>query len=223
MDLARGGRPAGQIMPRKHIYDKNQEQPMTEVGLRPGPVEDVYVVLAGFENFGARDETVSFKVYVNPLMSWMWVGGVAVILGVLVSAWPRKRSTAAEARAAAPSAAQETLEELLAQRDAAFQALRDLNFDHRVGKISDEDFAVFEANLKQVAADALRALDEWEQEADRLLEGVVWRQAKARRPAEGESDRRCPECGRLAAPEDKFCASCGARLKPYPTNTNGAQ
>ncbi len=95
MDVTRNGQPFGQILPKKHIYNKNEEQPMTEVGLRPGLVEDVYVVLAGFENFGA---TASFKVYINPLMSWMWAGGLVMILGVLVSAWPRRPAAATEAR-----------------------------------------------------------------------------------------------------------------------------
>lgn len=103
MDLARNGQPMGQIVPTKHIYNKNQEQPMTEVGLRPGPVEDVYVVLAGFDSMG---ETASFKVYVNPLMSWMWIGGLVMILGVLVSAWPRRRPAVAEARGRIPAGAQ---------------------------------------------------------------------------------------------------------------------
>jgi cytochrome c-type biogenesis protein CcmF len=103
MDLARNGRPIGQIQPKKHIYFKNQEQPMTEVGLRPGMVEDVYVVLAGFDEGGA---TASFKVYINPLMSWMWIGGLVVILGVFVSAWPRRAPGTAEAVARVAGAAQ---------------------------------------------------------------------------------------------------------------------
>jgi cytochrome c-type biogenesis protein CcmF len=103
MDLARNGRPIGQIQPKKHIYFKNQEQPMTEVGLRPGVVEDVYVVLAGFDEGGA---TASFKVYINPLMSWMWIGGLVVILGVFVSAWPRRAPGTAEAVARVAGAAQ---------------------------------------------------------------------------------------------------------------------
>ncbi|MGQ9491434.1 MAG: heme lyase CcmF/NrfE family subunit [Anaerolineae bacterium] len=94
LDLARDGRSLGQILPTKHIYNKNQEQPMTEVGLRPGPIEDVYVVLAGFADGGG---TASFKVYVNPLMSWMWIGGLVLIGGVLISAWPRRSPAAAEA------------------------------------------------------------------------------------------------------------------------------
>lgn len=102
MDLARNGRPIGQIAPKKHLYFKNQEQPMTEVGLRPGPAEDVYVVLAGFEEGGA---TASFKVYVNPLMSWMWVGGLVIVLGVLVAAWPRRSPAEAAARVPVPGQA----------------------------------------------------------------------------------------------------------------------
>ena len=103
MDLAKNGRPAGQILARKNIYDKNAEQPMTEVGLRVGPVEDVYVVLAGFDNMG---ETAAFKVFINPLMSWMWLGGLVMILGVLIAAWPRRTPASSEARARVPEAAQ---------------------------------------------------------------------------------------------------------------------
>ena len=102
-DLAKNGRPNGQIVATKKIYDKNAEQPMTEVGLRTGPIEDVYVVLAGFENMG---ETAAFKVYINPLMSWMWIGGLVMILGVMISAWPRRSPATAEARVRVPDGAQ---------------------------------------------------------------------------------------------------------------------
>jgi len=103
VDVSRDGKPFGQILPKKHIYNKNSEQPMTEVGLRPGLVEDVYIVLAGFETMGS---TASFKVYVNPLMSWMWAGGLVMILGVIVSAWPRRAPATAEAPRRVPSGAQ---------------------------------------------------------------------------------------------------------------------
>ena len=103
LDIQRDGKPAGEIFPTKHVYDKNAEQPMTEVGLRPGPIEDVYVVLAGFEGNG---ELASFKVYINPLMSWMWIGELFMILGVLVATWPRKSPATSEARAPMPESAQ---------------------------------------------------------------------------------------------------------------------
>jgi cytochrome c-type biogenesis protein CcmF len=102
LDLQRDGRPAGQVLPKKHVYDKNQEQPMTEVGLVVGPIEDVYAVLAGFDT----DGTASFKVYINPLMSWMWVGEIFLALGVLVAAWPRKSPAPATVKASVPKGAQ---------------------------------------------------------------------------------------------------------------------
>ena len=76
---------------------------MSEVGLRPGLVEDVYVVLAGWDAGGT---TASFKVFVNPLMSWMWVGGIVMMIGVLISAWPRRIVSTAEATRRVPESAQ---------------------------------------------------------------------------------------------------------------------
>ncbi len=103
MTVTKNGRPIGEILPKKHVYDKNPEQPMSEVGLRPGLVEDVYVVLAGWDNNGA---TASFKVFVNPLMSWMWIGGIVMMIGVLISAWPRRVASTAEATRRVPEGAQ---------------------------------------------------------------------------------------------------------------------
>lgn len=111
----------------------------------------------------------------------------------------------------AAASAQEALEELLAQREAAFQALRELNFDRQVGKITDEDFIAFEANLKLHAADVLRALDRWEAEADAGLDDALEQAVRARRAAL-RSGSACPACGRPVAADDKFCPACGAAL-----------
>ena len=84
------------IHPRRNIYDKNPEMPTSEVGLRTTLVEDVYVVLNGWENNG---QMATFTIYVNPLTVWMWIGGVLLVLGTLIAAWPhpaRRRSETAE-------------------------------------------------------------------------------------------------------------------------------
>jgi len=49
--------------------------------------------------------------------------------------------------------------ELAEQRDRALAALRELEFDHRTGKVSDEDYRSMVGELRRAAADALRALD----------------------------------------------------------------
>ena len=45
------------------------------------------------------------------------------------------------------------------RRDRALAALKELEFDHRTGKISDEDYRSLVGELRAEAADALRALD----------------------------------------------------------------
>jgi hypothetical protein len=45
------------------------------------------------------------------------------------------------------------------ERDRALAALKELEFDHRTGKISDEDYRALVGPLRHRVADALRALD----------------------------------------------------------------
>ena len=97
IDLYREGRPEtlGSILPRRNIYDKTPEQPTSEVGLRMSLLEDVYVVLNGWEAGGS---TATFTIYINPLTVWMWIGGVVLAIGTLIAAWPhpsRRKSEAA--------------------------------------------------------------------------------------------------------------------------------
>ncbi len=60
---------------------------------------------------------------------------------------------------------------LLEQRDRALAALKELEFDHRTGKISDEDYRALVGPLRREAGDALRALeheDRREREAEHV-------------------------------------------------------
>jgi len=50
--------------------------------------------------------------------------------------------------------------ELAEERDRALAALKELEFDHRTGKIGDEDYRSLVGPLRRTAAEALRALDD---------------------------------------------------------------
>jgi hypothetical protein len=52
---------------------------------------------------------------------------------------------------------------LAEERDRALAALKELEFDHRTGKVSDEDYRDQVGPLRRRAAEALRALDRGEQ------------------------------------------------------------
>jgi hypothetical protein len=48
---------------------------------------------------------------------------------------------------------------LVDERDRALAALKELEFDHRAGKIDDEDYRALVGPLRRAAAEALQALD----------------------------------------------------------------
>jgi cytochrome c-type biogenesis protein CcmF len=100
LDIFREGKAenVGSILPRRNIYDKTPEQPTSEVGLHMSLVEDVYVVLNGWDEGGA---TATFSIFVNPLTVWMWIGGIILALGTLIAAWPHPARRKSDVRSVA--------------------------------------------------------------------------------------------------------------------------
>ncbi|MDA8442711.1 MAG: heme lyase CcmF/NrfE family subunit [Peptococcaceae bacterium] len=88
LSVFENGQYVGTVEPQKVFYPTAQDQPVTEVGLRSTPKNDLYVILAGWEKNGAAD----LKVFVNPLVSWLWYGGYVVIFGAIFAMWPGKGS-----------------------------------------------------------------------------------------------------------------------------------
>lgn len=88
------------------------------------------------------------------------LGAVLAVVVVLAVARPFLRE---------PVAANDALDEpgelerrrltLAEERDRALYALKELEFDHRTGKISDEDYRRLVGPLRRGAAEALRALE----------------------------------------------------------------
>jgi len=68
------------LEPARATYAGLGGQSLTRVAISTTPIADVYVVLAGAGDAGSA----SFRVFVNPLVSWIWAGGAIIILGVLL-------------------------------------------------------------------------------------------------------------------------------------------
>jgi cytochrome c-type biogenesis protein CcmF len=86
-----------ELRAEKQYFDNFPQQPSTKVGLRSTPFEDLYVVLGGWTGDGPT-ATISLAVFINPLVSWIWTGGLLLLLGTVVSLWPapmpsRRRAT----------------------------------------------------------------------------------------------------------------------------------
>lgn len=61
-------------------------QTMTEVAIRTTLLEDIYVIYTGSEG-----QSASFKIIINPLEVWIWIGGVVTALGMVIAFWPDPR------------------------------------------------------------------------------------------------------------------------------------
>jgi len=86
ISISKDGEDLGVIAPRFDIYPDGQ--PMTIPGVRSTLVDDIYVVMINWE--GITPESTPFKVYHNPLVKWVWIGGYVFIIGILIAAWPEK-------------------------------------------------------------------------------------------------------------------------------------
>ena len=78
------------MTPEKNIYkyegnrEINQE---TEVALRSTLRDDLYLILSN----STDDGRASIRALLNPMVSWIWAGGIFVVLGALVAMWPGVR------------------------------------------------------------------------------------------------------------------------------------
>jgi cytochrome c-type biogenesis protein CcmF len=87
VSVYKNGSYLGELHPRRDYYYESQ-QPMTIPGVRSTWEDDFYVLLVDWQPISADGAT--FKVYHNPLVNWLWLGGFVFILGTLVAGWPDK-------------------------------------------------------------------------------------------------------------------------------------
>ncbi len=99
----RDGQLLTELYPRRDLYESQDGvQPMTIPGVRSTLEDDVYVILVDWEAISSEGAT--FKIYVNPLINFVWLGGLVFIFGMLVASWPSRaegrRATTLQATAA---------------------------------------------------------------------------------------------------------------------------
>ena len=88
------------------------------------------------------------------------LGGVLAVLVVVAVARPFLREPAPASDALdEPGELERRRLTLAEERDRALAALKELEFDHRTGKVSDEDYRELLGPLRQRVAESLRALE----------------------------------------------------------------
>jgi hypothetical protein len=107
---------------------------------------------------------------------WLSLGVVLAVAAVFIVALPflrRPGIPAAEDRLGEPDELERRRLEIAEERDRALAALKELEFDHRTGKVTDEDYRALVGPLRRRAAEALRALEPRSRDAEAEAEAKV--------------------------------------------------
>ncbi len=124
--------------------------------------------------------------------------------------------------------AETELDRLLNRKAVLYSNIKDLEFEYKMGRLSDADFQRLDAGYKKEAAVILQKLDQLgaEKNLDETIEkDVAERKAKlvpakpgapkaaaVTKTAVAQKEQRCPSCGAEIIAGKKFCADCGHRL-----------
>jgi ribosomal protein L40E len=111
--------------------------------------------------------------------------------------------------------------ELEREKQALLKALKELDFDHQMGKVSDKDFADISATYRARAIRVMRQLDDAGRDYETMIAADVAKKvatdgaaasggAVASAPA-AEPDK-CAHCGTRNDSDAEFCKKCGGKL-----------
>ncbi|MYC89361.1 MAG: hypothetical protein F4X22_14170 [Gemmatimonadales bacterium] len=101
------------------------------------------------------------------------------------------------------------------RRDAAIEALRDLELEYRTGKLQEEEYQATRARLERTAIDARDAAARGPAKAPAPEPREAPAAGKASAPGKAPATPPpCPECAASLTGEEAFCPACGIDLAP---------
>jgi hypothetical protein len=93
----------------------------------------------------------------------------------------------------------------------ALRAIKELEFDRAMGKVSEEDFKEMSGRLRARAARLMRALDAGAGYRDRIERDLAKRLGEKGQPT-ADAARACARCATANEADAKFCKNCGEKL-----------
>jgi len=113
LDLYRGDQMIDTLRPERRYY-KASRQPTTEVAIRMRLNQDIYVVFSGLTQVpDGQTAKAVISAHLNPLVNWIWIGGLVLVLGTLIALIPSQPGAGTSQRVvrAAPVATEASLKE----------------------------------------------------------------------------------------------------------------
>ena len=96
VSVYQGNHYLGDLYPRIDYYPTEQQN-MTIPGDRSTLKDDLYIILVDWQPTSTNGAT--FKIFVNPLVNWLWIGAILFLFGSIIAAWPDRDAERVPARA----------------------------------------------------------------------------------------------------------------------------
>jgi len=98
LTLVRDGETLKELRPRQDLFEQSDGtfMPMSIASAHSTLENDFYVLLVGWEEI--TPDQATFKIYVNPLINFVWFGGIVLIIGTMIAAWPAAQTQPARQR-----------------------------------------------------------------------------------------------------------------------------
>jgi hypothetical protein len=148
----------------------------------------------------------------------MWEYTVILLILVVVGYWifhPLFRPKPIEGLS--PHRREDREKALRQRKEDVYAAIKEMDFDFEMGKMSEEDYRELKSQYKAKALEILKELDTVDggEDIDAAIERDVQRLREKKRKGGKETVRQinfCPHCGRKVAPKNNFCQGCGMKL-----------
>ena len=105
------------------------------------------------------------------------------------------------------------VQELVERQGQLYAAIKELEFDKALGKLSTEDFEDLRRDLEKEALSVMRRLDQArDPSGTRSLRESIEADILVLRQNRRKPPERCPNCAAPSREKDRFCSSCGTLL-----------
>jgi cytochrome c-type biogenesis protein CcmF len=128
ISVLRDGKQIDTLYPARWVFHRHEDSPTTEVAIRRGFAEDLYLVLPATDPSMMAAQTATLQIVVNPLVNWIWLGFGVIAFGTGIALLPEKSYSFALAKSPADmagAAATLLLIIFLASRPAYAQMMHD--------------------------------------------------------------------------------------------------
>lgn len=144
-------------------------------------------------------------------MEYVWMA-ILVVATMVVIAMPIVR---ADASGEEPEAVDLTLARLEEEKESAYNALKEAEFDYKTGKLSDEDYKSIKDKYSNKAMEALHELEEYGKQSEvRSAKSEVQSEIMDGKATSGQKtgQKFCGSCGAQLPQAAKFCGECGNKV-----------